>query len=125
MVAPAPPGAGPRCGASCHWHNDGKIEIAPLIIHPMPLDNINTAFDLMRAGDSIPQRDHVLGRPADRLKSNRRRSLNNLRSPGPRRIKSGLRLFPVFPDGVRNVLCVAIQETALIHYAKTALYNLN
>ena len=32
---------------------DGKIEIDPLITHTMPLDEINKAFDLMHAGESI------------------------------------------------------------------------
>jgi S-(hydroxymethyl)glutathione dehydrogenase/alcohol dehydrogenase len=32
---------------------DGKIEIDPLITHTMPLDDINTAFDLMHTGESI------------------------------------------------------------------------
>jgi S-(hydroxymethyl)glutathione dehydrogenase/alcohol dehydrogenase len=35
------------------WYMDGKIEIDPLITHVMPLDQINDAFDLMHAGDSI------------------------------------------------------------------------
>jgi S-(hydroxymethyl)glutathione dehydrogenase/alcohol dehydrogenase len=35
------------------WYMDGKIEIDPLITHTMPLDDINTAFDLMHAGESI------------------------------------------------------------------------
>jgi S-(hydroxymethyl)glutathione dehydrogenase/alcohol dehydrogenase len=32
---------------------DGKIEIDSLITHTMPLEEINTAFDLMHAGTSI------------------------------------------------------------------------
>jgi hypothetical protein len=32
---------------------DGRIEIDPLITHVMPLDEINRAFDLMHAGESI------------------------------------------------------------------------
>ena len=32
---------------------DGKIEIDPMITHTMPLEDINTAFDLMHAGESI------------------------------------------------------------------------
>ena len=32
---------------------DGKIEIDPLITHTVPLEDINTAFDLMHAGTSI------------------------------------------------------------------------
>ncbi len=32
---------------------DGKIEIDSLITHTMPLDDINTAFDLMHEGTSI------------------------------------------------------------------------
>ena len=35
------------------WYMDGKIEIDPLITHTMALDDINTAFDLMRSGESI------------------------------------------------------------------------
>ena len=35
------------------WYMDGKISIDPLITHVMPLDKINTAFDLMHSGDSI------------------------------------------------------------------------
>lgn len=35
------------------WYMDGKIEIDPLITHNMPLDDINTAFDLMHEGASI------------------------------------------------------------------------
>ena len=35
------------------WYMDGKINIDDLITHTMPLDEINTAFDLMRAGESI------------------------------------------------------------------------
>jgi len=35
------------------WYMDGKIEIDPLITHTMPLNDINKAFDLMHAGESI------------------------------------------------------------------------
>jgi len=35
------------------WYMDGKINIDDLITHTMPLDEINTAFDLMHAGTSI------------------------------------------------------------------------
>ncbi|MEM1020819.1 MAG: S-(hydroxymethyl)glutathione dehydrogenase/class III alcohol dehydrogenase [Pseudomonadota bacterium] len=35
------------------WYMDGKINIDDLITHKMPLDEINTAFDLMHAGESI------------------------------------------------------------------------
>ncbi len=35
------------------WYMDGKINIDDLITHTMPLDEINTAFDLMHAGKSI------------------------------------------------------------------------
>jgi S-(hydroxymethyl)glutathione dehydrogenase / alcohol dehydrogenase len=35
------------------WYMDGKIEIDPLITHTMPLDDINSAFDLMHEGESI------------------------------------------------------------------------
>ena len=35
------------------WYMDGKINIDDLITHTMPLDDINTAFDLMHAGESI------------------------------------------------------------------------
>ena len=34
-------------------HMDGKIDIDPLITHTMPLEDINQAFDLMHAGESI------------------------------------------------------------------------
>ena len=35
------------------WYMDGKINIDELITHTMPLDDINKAFDLMHAGESI------------------------------------------------------------------------
>ena len=35
------------------WYMDGKINIDDLITHVMPLDQINTAFDLMHRGESI------------------------------------------------------------------------
>jgi len=35
------------------WYMDGKISIDPMITHVMPLDQINTAFDLMHKGESI------------------------------------------------------------------------
>ena len=35
------------------WYMDGKIDIDSLITHTMPLDEINTAFDLMHEGKSI------------------------------------------------------------------------
>ena len=35
------------------WYMDGKINIDELITHTMPLTDINKAFDLMRAGESI------------------------------------------------------------------------
>jgi S-(hydroxymethyl)glutathione dehydrogenase/alcohol dehydrogenase len=35
------------------WSMEGKIAIDPLITHTMPLEQINTAFDLMHAGASI------------------------------------------------------------------------
>ena len=35
------------------WYMEGKINIDDLITHQMPLDEINTAFDLMHAGRSI------------------------------------------------------------------------
>ncbi len=35
------------------WYMDGKINIDDLITHRMPLDEINTAFDLMHEGKSI------------------------------------------------------------------------
>jgi len=35
------------------WYMDGKINIDDLITHTMPLDDINTAFDLMHRGESI------------------------------------------------------------------------
>ncbi|AVO39666.1 S-(hydroxymethyl)glutathione dehydrogenase/class III alcohol dehydrogenase [Pukyongiella litopenaei] len=35
------------------WYMDGKIEIDPMITHRLTLDEINTGFDLMHAGESI------------------------------------------------------------------------
>ena len=35
------------------WYMDGKIQIDDLITHTMPLDDINSAFDLMHSGESI------------------------------------------------------------------------
>ncbi len=35
------------------WYMDGKIDIDNLITHTMPLEDINKAFDLMHAGESI------------------------------------------------------------------------
>jgi S-(hydroxymethyl)glutathione dehydrogenase/alcohol dehydrogenase len=35
------------------WYMDGKINIDDLITHTMPLDEINSAFDLMHSGKSI------------------------------------------------------------------------
>jgi S-(hydroxymethyl)glutathione dehydrogenase/alcohol dehydrogenase len=35
------------------WYMEGKIKIDELITHTMPLDEINTAFDLMHEGKSI------------------------------------------------------------------------
>ncbi|MGV7213392.1 S-(hydroxymethyl)glutathione dehydrogenase/class III alcohol dehydrogenase [Bradyrhizobium sp. UFLA05-112] len=35
------------------WYMEGKIKIDDLITHTMPLDEINTAFDLMHGGKSI------------------------------------------------------------------------
>lgn len=35
------------------WYMEGKINIDDLITHTMPLDDINTAFDLMHEGKSI------------------------------------------------------------------------
>ncbi|MEO1067723.1 MAG: S-(hydroxymethyl)glutathione dehydrogenase/class III alcohol dehydrogenase [Cyanobacteria bacterium J06638_6] len=35
------------------WYMDGKINIDDLITHVMPLEEINTAFDLMHRGESI------------------------------------------------------------------------
>ncbi len=35
------------------WYMDGKINIDDLITHTMPLDDINDAFELMHAGESI------------------------------------------------------------------------
>ena len=36
-----------------NWYMDGKINIDDLITHKLPLEDINKAFDLMHAGDSI------------------------------------------------------------------------
>jgi len=35
------------------WYMDGKIQIDPLITHTLPLADINRAFELMHAGESI------------------------------------------------------------------------
>jgi S-(hydroxymethyl)glutathione dehydrogenase/alcohol dehydrogenase len=35
------------------WYMDGRIAIDPLITHVLPLDEINQAFELMHAGESI------------------------------------------------------------------------
>jgi len=35
------------------WYMEGKINIDDMITHVMPLDEINTAFDLMHEGKSI------------------------------------------------------------------------
>ncbi len=35
------------------WYMEGKIVIDPLITHVMPVEEINTAFDLMRSGESV------------------------------------------------------------------------
>ena len=35
------------------WYMDGKIEIDPMITHVLELEDINRAFDLMHAGESI------------------------------------------------------------------------
>lgn len=35
------------------WYMEGRLNIDDLITHTMPLDKINTAFDLMHAGESI------------------------------------------------------------------------
>jgi S-(hydroxymethyl)glutathione dehydrogenase/alcohol dehydrogenase len=35
------------------WYMNGKIQIDPMITHTMPLQDINKAFDLMHAGESI------------------------------------------------------------------------
>ena len=35
------------------WYMDGRIAIDPMITHTMKLEDINQAFDLMHAGESI------------------------------------------------------------------------
>jgi S-(hydroxymethyl)glutathione dehydrogenase/alcohol dehydrogenase len=35
------------------WYMQGKIEIDPMITHVMPVAEINTAFELMKRGESI------------------------------------------------------------------------
>jgi S-(hydroxymethyl)glutathione dehydrogenase/alcohol dehydrogenase len=35
------------------WYMQGKIQIDPMITHVMPLAEINTAFELMKRGESI------------------------------------------------------------------------
>ena len=42
------------------WYMEGKINIDDLITHKLPLDNINTGFDLMHAGQIDPQRRCLL-----------------------------------------------------------------
>ena len=37
------------------WYMDGKIDIDPLSTYKMPLEDINQAFDLMHASNSIRQ----------------------------------------------------------------------
>ncbi len=49
----AAPRAAPTCPRSSTWYMTGKIEIDPMITHVMGLEEINTAFDLMHAGESI------------------------------------------------------------------------
>jgi S-(hydroxymethyl)glutathione dehydrogenase/alcohol dehydrogenase len=43
----------PRPVLAPHWPRLEKINIDDLIIHTMPLDKINDAFDLMHEGKSI------------------------------------------------------------------------
>ena len=40
----------PRTSVHGHWYMEGKINIDDLITHRMPLEEINTAFDLMHDG---------------------------------------------------------------------------
>ena len=35
------------------WYMDGKIQIDPMITHRLKLEDINSGFDLMHAGESI------------------------------------------------------------------------
>jgi len=35
------------------WYMDNRINIDDMITHTMPLEDINKAFDLMHAGESI------------------------------------------------------------------------
>jgi len=35
------------------WYMEGKIEIDALISHVVPVENINSAFDMMRSGVSV------------------------------------------------------------------------
>jgi S-(hydroxymethyl)glutathione dehydrogenase/alcohol dehydrogenase len=35
------------------WYMDGKLDIDTLITHKMPLEEINSAFDLMHAGEGV------------------------------------------------------------------------
>ena len=35
------------------WYMEGKINIAALITHTMPLEDINKGFELMKSGESI------------------------------------------------------------------------
>ena len=47
------------------WYMEGKINIDDLIAHTMPLEEINTGFDLMHRGESI--RSVVTSREASGL----------------------------------------------------------
>ena len=42
----------------------GQIELDRMVTHTMPLEDINTAFDLMHEGKKHPFRHHFLGNPA-------------------------------------------------------------
>ena len=49
----AGPRAAPMCRKIVDWYMHGKIQIDPMITHVLKLDEINKAFELMHAGESI------------------------------------------------------------------------
>ena len=67
------------------WYMEGKINIDDLITHTMPLEDINTAFDLMHEGKSIRSVVLYWGRGCQR----RRVSARQPRSRPKQRCRSG------------------------------------
>ena len=53
VVAPDTSPRGADVPKIVDWYMEGKINIDDLITHTMPLEEINTAFDLMHEGKSI------------------------------------------------------------------------